>query len=258
MSKVHPYSRRVFRRRLKEWAGRNRRMLVVSALGVVVLLAIETLMLTQVAGRNGFTWWLLGAMQVSVVAAYLQLLHSSFLAHDREAIWHLRGAWGEDNTRSELQRAKRRRLIWNWIDSITLRHGDIDHLVLTRKAGLVAIDSKWRSDAADRMQMAKDAHRARIRAEALTRSLFEQERSARHRAKAHPMPVTPVVVLWGPAQHEVPEGATVDGIPFVAGQKLLLWLGTLDGQPVSRDSARDIIRRLDGFRIEALVAQQGS
>lgn len=47
-------------------------------------------------GATGFPvrWWLAGVLQASIVAGYLHLLHSTFLAHDSEAIWHVRGAWG--------------------------------------------------------------------------------------------------------------------------------------------------------------------
>ena len=103
------------------------------------------------------------------MAAYLHALQSAFLASDGEAIWHLRGAWGEENTRSELQRARRKRLIWGWVDSISLRAGDLDHLVVTRHGGLVAVDSKWRNRASDTVDMARAADKARLRAEALAR-----------------------------------------------------------------------------------------
>ena len=108
---------------------------------------------------NSFTWWLLGVMQATVVAAYLSMLYSGFLAFDGEAIWHVRGAWGEDNTRSELQRARRKRLVWGWVDSVSLQHGDIDHLVVTREGGLVAIDSKWRNRIHDTEDMARAAQK---------------------------------------------------------------------------------------------------
>ncbi|WP_166389739.1 nuclease-related domain-containing protein [Nocardioides ochotonae] len=97
----------------------------------------------------------------------------AFLAHDAEAIWHVRGAWGEDNTRDELQRAKRKRLVWAWVDSVTLQAGDIDHLVVTRNGGLVAIDSKWRSKINDAADMARAAQKVRLRAEGLTRDLLK-------------------------------------------------------------------------------------
>jgi hypothetical protein len=44
----------------------------------------------------------------------------------------MRGAWDEDNTRSKLQRAKRLWVIRDWVDSIRLQSGDLEHLVLTQ------------------------------------------------------------------------------------------------------------------------------
>jgi len=43
-----------------------------------------------------------------VIAATLFALGSTFRAYDRQAILHMRGAWGEEITRDELKRAKRR------------------------------------------------------------------------------------------------------------------------------------------------------
>lgn len=52
----------------------------------------------------------------------------------------IRGAYGEDQTRTELQRAQRAGLVWAWIDSVSLQRGDIDHIVVTRRGGVVALD----------------------------------------------------------------------------------------------------------------------
>ncbi|MDP9443033.1 MAG: hypothetical protein M3P83_01245 [Actinomycetota bacterium] len=98
---------------------------------------------------------------------------------------------------------------------------------MTRNGGLVAIDSKWRNQASDTIDMARAAKNARVRAEALAHSLLTGNRGARHRAKTSPVRVTPVVVLWGAAQHGVPDGARVDEIEFVAGRRLLDWLTKL-------------------------------
>jgi hypothetical protein len=158
---------------------------------------------------------------------------------------------GEDNTRSELQAAKRKRLIWGWVASITLQSGDIDHLVLTRRGGLVAIDTKGRTGANDVFDRARAAHRAKSRAEALARTLLTRERGARHRSKDNPLSVTPVVVLWGAAQHTLPEDARCDGIEFIPGRSLKSWLAALDGEPVSKTEAADLHQRLENFRASA-------
>src|SRR5690606_126514 len=91
--------------------------------------------------------YVLGALHAAMLAIGYYTLRVSFLASDQDAVWQVRGDLGEVNTRDELKRAKRRRLIWGWVDSITVSTGDIDHLVITRRGGVVAIDSKWRSEA---------------------------------------------------------------------------------------------------------------
>src|SRR4051812_8542223 len=102
VTKFKPYSRREFRRRFAHWARRNARLIAVLTAGLVVLLAVEPFLLVGVGASGPVSWWLLGAGQAGIVGLYMHLLHNAFLANDREAIWHLRGAWGEDNTRSEL------------------------------------------------------------------------------------------------------------------------------------------------------------
>ena len=189
------------------------------------------------------------------MAAYLFLLYSGFLAFDGEAIWHVRGAWGEDNTRSELLRAKRKRLVWGWVDSVALQHGDIDHLVVTRKGGLVAIDSKWRNRIHDTDDMARAAQKVRLRAEGLTRDLLKGDARGSRRAKVNPLGVTSIVVLWGAAQCDVPDGAEIDGIAFIPGRKLVSWLAQLEGHPVDKAAANDVVISVRRFRQLAEEAQ---
>jgi hypothetical protein len=43
---------------------------------------------------------------------------------------------------------------------------------------LVAVDSKWRSQVSDTADMARAAHKVRLRAEALTRATFSREKPA--------------------------------------------------------------------------------
>jgi hypothetical protein len=257
MVKFAPYSRQEFRRSFIVWAKRNIGVVLGLTAAAGVLILTESLILMQFVPSTAFRWYLLGAVHVGVIAAFVHLLHVTFLAHDRRALMHMRGAWGEENTREELKRARRRRLIWGWVDSISLRAGDIDHLVVTRRGGLVAIDSKWRNHhtSEDITTMAQAAARVRLRAEGLTQTLLVSERGARHRARTNSFTVRPVVVMWGAAQHEVPEGAVVDGIEFIAGRRLTKWLRNLDGQPVSREAAKDVLERLVTYRLKASSAQ---
>ena len=260
MAKFAPYSRHELRRSLIEWVKRNIKVVLVATAGAIALICIESVVLLRLVPDTAFKWYLLGAVHVGVIAAFAHLLHVAFLAHDRRALMHMRGAWGEENTRDELKRARRRRLIWGWVDSISLRAGDIDHLVVTRRGGLVAIDSKWRNQhtSQDVAAMAQSAARVRLRAEGLTQTLLASERSARHRARANPLTVKPVVVMWGAAQDDVPVGATVDGIEFIAGRQLMKWLRQADGHPVSKDAARDVLERLTAFRRKASSTQSAA
>ena len=248
MSRHHPYSRREFRRRLRMWLRRNRMLVAGFTAGLIVVLVVITGLALATGTHSGFTWWLLGSLQTGAVAAYLHLLHTGFLAHDADAIRHVRGAWGEDNTRSELHKAKRQRLVWGWVDSLGLQHGDIDHLVVTRNGGLVAVDSKWRSQASDTADMARAAKRVRHRAEGVTRDLLKGTTRGARRARVNPLSVTSVVVLWGPAQHGVPDGASVDGIEFIAGRRFVEWLSRLEGESVDRAAAADIVHSLEARR----------
>jgi hypothetical protein len=168
-------------------------------------------------------------------------------------LWGTSWRLGEDNTRGELQRAKRRRLIWGWVDSINLQAGDLDHLVVTRRGGIVVLDSKWRNRVTqhDIAEMARSGHKARMRADGLTRTLLKSERAARHRAKLPTLAVTPVVVVWGAAQSTVPDQTVVDGVRFVAGRQLVALLRQFDGNEVSKAAAKDALERLEDFRATA-------
>ena len=145
----------------------------------------------------------------------------------------MRGAWGEENTRDQLRRAQHKKLIWGWVDSVAVEFGDIDHLVVTRSGGLLAIDSKWRShsDGAGRDAMVQSAQRCKVRAEGVIRSLRKPEQTRRGGA-ASPRPVRPVVVLWGALHYDIAQG--------------MIWTGSS-----SRATTADpLLRGLDGHRVE--------
>jgi hypothetical protein len=171
---------------------------------------------------------------------------------------HMRGAWGEENTRTELESAKRRRLIWGWVDSIRLERGDLDHVVVTRHGGVLAIDSKWRNGTSvtDVEAMATAAGRVRSRAESLTRQLLSSER-ARHRARGAAVKVRPLVVIWGAEQRRLPNtGTQVNGIDFVAGQHLRAWLRQLDNEPVSKLAGSELLAVLRNYRAGTADSQR--
>ena len=250
MTRFRSYPRRAYIKLMRGWLRRNVKLLAGFAGGATALLAIETVVILVVLPDTSFRTWLLGATQSTIVAISLYLVHSTFLVREREAIWQLRGAWGEEATRDELRRAKRKRVVWGWIDSIELQAGDLDHLVLPRKGGFVVIDSKWRSDGADAIEMAASARRARLRAEGLTRTLLKSERGS-HRAKGNTVSVRPLVVIWGPAQHHVPDECHLEGVDFIGGRALIPWLEALRGGEVDRAAAKDALALLKQFRRRA-------
>lgn len=252
MGTFQSFPRGELRRLRMAWLRRN--IVAVSLLlaGFILFAGVASFLVVaaEISGR----WYILGLLQAGLAASALHVVNTAFLAHERRAVLQLRGAWGEDNTRSELQKAKRRRLVWGWVDSITLQAGDLDHVVITRSGGIVVLDSKWRSEVTPGIvaEMTASAQRTRVRTEALARTLLKSDRSARHRARAQPVTVTPAVVLWGAARHTVPSGHIVDGVHFLDGRELIRWLRQQDGQDVTRDAAADIIERLKQYRAVSL------
>lgn len=250
MARFAPYSRREMRRGRRAWLRRNWARVAGATTLFAVAGVLVTMMLAATIPSPDARWYGLGALHAVLVASYLWILNITLLASDQQAIRHLRGAWGEENTRDELKRAKRRRVIWDWVDSINLQVGDLDHVVVTRSGGIVVLDSKWRNQSSDidRAAMVRSAQRARQRCEGVARTLLRDERRARHRARSSPVAVRAAVVVWGSLQAEIPEGARIDGVDFVTGHRLLSWLRALEGDPVAKPAAKDIARRLREYR----------
>jgi hypothetical protein len=255
MAKTASFPARQLKRRRHAWIRRNVRIVAALAVGVPLISAIASIVVVLTVPMP-FGLYVLGLIHAGMAAAGLHLLNAAFLAHDQEAVWQMRGAWGEDNTRSELQRAKRKRVIWGWVDSVEVQAGDIDHIVVTRRGGVVVIDSKWRNQITREAvpAMADSARRAAMRAEGVLRSVLKRESGARHRTKAKPVTITAAVVLWGAARTGVPSDANVDGVRFLDGRQLLPWLAELDGHEVPRDAARDVIKLLEDYRSKVTTA----
>ncbi|WP_224277821.1 NERD domain-containing protein [Nocardioides lacusdianchii] len=254
MAKTESYPARQLRHRRNAWMRRNAKIVGLVVVGTIALGAFASVLMLTVPMPARL--YVLGATHASLVAAGFHLLNTAFLAHDQQAVWQMRGAWGEDNTRNELQRAKRKRLIWGWVDSVELQAGDIDHIVVTRRGGVVVIDSKWRNQITteDVPAMAGSSRKAALRAEGVLRSVLKRESGARHRTNAKPITVTAAVVLWGAARTGVPGNANIDGVRFLDGRQLLEWLAELDGHEVPREAARDVIKLLDDYRSKVTAA----
>jgi hypothetical protein len=258
MAKQQPYSRRELARLRNDWLRRYRGLVATVAAIALGVLAVATAATVTFVGDSRFAWYLLGVVHAAGICICLHFLNAAFLAGERDAMRHLRGAWGEENTSTELEAAKRRRVIWDWVDGISLQAGDIDHVVVTRRGGVVVIDSKWRNqaNAQDALDMAAAVKKVRMRAEAVTRTVISSERRARHRASGGPVVIRPAVVLWGAEQHRLPNGvARVDGIDFVAGRHLRKWLRGLEGDDVTKDAAAELVKLLEQFRATALASE---
>ena len=248
MSTVKSYPRRELGRLRTRWLIRNKKTVSVAcALFLASALIATWLGLTH---SSRAVWYLIGVLHAGLVATVLHFINSAVLANEPRAVLQLRGAWGEDNTRSELQRAKKRKLVWDWVDSIPLQASDLDHVVVTRSGGVVVLDFKFRTDltSAGVAEMAVSAARARVRTEALARTVLPRERSGRRRASSTSVAVMPCIVLWGPARHGMPENHVVDGVHFVDGSKLVRWLEKLPTSTVSQEAGSDLLVRLRKFR----------
>lgn len=220
MKRPDSFPREEFNRLRRHWVARHRWL--ISAIALLAILFVIGQGAWIVAGGAGsLTAYIVGITSGLILAIVPFVLTVAFLIHERTSIWQLRGAWGEENTRDVLAQARRRRKILGWVDSLTLQHGDLDHLVLTRSGEFILIDSKWRSAGGleSAAEMARSCQRGRVRAEGVLRSVLNPERGS-HRAKGSGTPVTAIIAIWGTAQSELPPGATIDGIEFVGGRDL--------------------------------------
>jgi hypothetical protein len=252
MASVPTYSGVQLRSQWGRFLRANRRiLLLVVAIELATIGGVTALSLLTY-GADPFITYILGAVHAGTLVIFYFTLRITFLASDQSAVRQMRGNLGEINTRDELKRAKRRRLIWGWVDSIAVSGGDIDHLVITRHGGIVAIDSKWRNDTigADITRSAIAASKAASRAKAVLRHLgyLKREHAARRRADDTSITVTPLVALWGPIRRDVPAAARVGDVDFIAGPELLEWLRQHRSDEISRHAAKQLLDELEEFR----------
>lgn len=247
MGKKRSYPQGEYRHLLKSWLLRHKRAVAVMALLFAATAAAEVAMLRLLPSHE-YVRYLVVALLGAMVVGFCWAVHTLFLAHEGTAIHQLRGAWGEDNTATELKAAQRQGLIWRSVDSIALEKGDIDHLVVTRHGGIVVIDSKWCSDldAEKRAIFAFTARRAAKRGEALVNTVTRRSHG-RHSAPRKALTVTPVVVVWGAAQSSVRDDEVVDGVAIVRGSGFRTWLARLEAETISQKTATELVARIEGF-----------
>lgn len=228
------FPRRLLRRGLWRWLLGNVKGLTALALGFIPLVAVTMWILPTAYARGLVQGVLVAALVGSVLLMYLMT---------SEGTYHLGGAWGEDNTRSELKTARKRGLIWGAVDSIEVGGIDIDHLVIA-PGGALAIDSKWHFGELRRTSLERDTWRAKEGA----RKAASVLRSAHIRT---PMEVSPLVVVWGRGQREIPaEGIEFNGVQIVAGADLRKWLERVRHGKIAQDNAESVLAAVESFAKE--------
>ena len=221
------FPRRQYRAALKAFAQRNWVLLMCfAALGLAVCLAFSLLL----------SGYLLGLAQGFFVSLLATLLLCAFHA-STGSIWQMAGAWGEDSTTDELRKAKRRGLIWGFVNGVATSTGDVDHVVVTKRGGIVAVDSKYH---------------AHLRSDTVQRDLVSAAASAR-RARlimlsfGRRVEVAPLAVVWGGAQHLLgPEHKSLGNV--VGGRELVPWLRALEGAHIDKATAKQILAELEDHR----------
>ncbi len=256
MGSTQSYPRSEYWRLLRGWLHRNA-MYVGLCLGVFLALVSFEVLLLLVLPSNELTRYLVVAVLAATAVGFCWTVHLAFLAHEGKALNQLRGSWGEDATVDALKRARRRAIIWDWVDGVAFEKGDIDHFVVTRNGGIVVIDSKWRSalSKTSAYELAESARAVARRGVGLVNTVTDRS-SGRHRGARAAVSVTPVVAVWGAAQREIPAGGrTVEGVPIVKGSEICSWLASLSGHDMSEELALEItnaVRDFDQRRREAL------
>jgi hypothetical protein len=143
-----------------------------------------------------------------------------------------------------LRSATKEHQVWGWVDDVEVPGGMVDHLVVTREGGVVAIDSRWSSEELTPELLAEDAQRALLAARGASAVLHSHDRAPA---------VRPLLVYWGDIQSEVKKLAVrnLEGVEFLAGRELRAWLRKQNGRPVVRREARVILKGLRGFNRRA-------
>ncbi len=170
--------------------------------------------------------YLLGLLHGLVAATIVGVAASRFL-----------GTTEEKNTADLLRTARNQRQIWGWVDDVEVQGAEVDHLVVTREGGVIAIESRWSSDELTPELLATDAQRALLASRRASLMLH-----SRGLAPA----VRPLLVYWGNIQTDVKKLSVrnLEGVEFLAGRELRAWLRKQNGRPVPHAEARRVLREL--------------
>jgi hypothetical protein len=146
------------------------------------------------------------------------------------------GDTAEQWTAAALRRLRRGG--WHLVNHVTLTHGDIDH-VLVGPGGAYAVETKWRSrrwtydeQLAAAAKLADNAKRLR---------LWQPFKAAGVDT------VTPVIVIWGPADQQKNAVTMLEptGTVLLAGAHLTAWLEKLPRQGLTPDQVEACWHGLD-------------
>ncbi len=194
-------------------------------------------------------YWL--GLAQGLLALVFTIFLSALLLTYSGAAWKLAGAWGESNTRDVLRVARRKGMIWGWVDTMKFSGTDIDHIVVT-KMGLLALDSKWHARELDAATIHRDVKSAKSSAGKLRTAL--KSRNLRDISIDLPseLPVRPAVVVWGVAEKQLLECEQLhDGVVFIAGKNLRRWVESeCSVGPVRRSPGRRLARDLEVLAIQ--------
>lgn len=160
MSKPASFPRQQLAVEFRAFLRRRRRhvlSLVAIEVGLTTLLSVVLLVFWN---RGPVLWYVLGGLHMLLICAVPAAIAVAFLTNSRTAIWNLRGAMGESNTSEVLKAAKKHKVVWGYVESVAVSGGDIDHLVVTRAGGVLAIDSKWRNEVDRRFSRLRRSGRA--------------------------------------------------------------------------------------------------
>ena len=228
------FPRRLLRRGFRRWVRSNLKGIVAITLGFALMLVVAVWAQRTAYARGLVQGVLLTAYAGSVLLMYLMTT---------EGMGQLGGAWGEDNTRSELKAARKRGLIWGAVHNVEVAGIDVDHVVIAPR-GALAIDSKWHFGELRRETLDRDTQRAH----AAARKAASVLRSVHVGA---PMDVQPLVVVWGRGQREIPTaGIEYNGVCVVAGADLRKWLEAVRRGKVAQDNAEAALTALERFASE--------
>ncbi len=112
MTSVRTYSGKRLRSHWTDFVGANIRLILFIVILEVGVTGSVTLFLIKVYGATPLVTYILGVVHAATCAILYYGLRTAFWANNQDAVWQMRGNLGETNTRDELRRAKRRRLIW--------------------------------------------------------------------------------------------------------------------------------------------------